>query len=107
MNDNIGNVNNGDAISYDEFEFARHIPKREVKKAMGTLEAWEEFKRLGPVIPVSIAARIANVSRQRLHQLTQKGVLESVAIEDHHFITELSFSTWLVSPRISGRPKKE
>jgi hypothetical protein len=91
-----------------EFAFVEALPKREAKAVHSVTEAWNEFQitlqQKGSVIPPGVAAKMANVSRQRLHQLVQDGRLESVSILNHSFITARSFTDWVSSPRLGGRP---
>jgi hypothetical protein len=94
-----------------EFDFVADLPKREAKKVQSVIDQWNEFKTLvrskGTMIPPMIAARIANVSKQRIYQLVDSGTLEHVRIQGHGFITEISFTAWLTSPRTTGRPSSD
>jgi|SRR5665213_1582520 len=92
----------------EDFPFVADLPKREQKQVRSVVSEWNDFKEIvrskGQMVPPNIAAAIANVSRQRIHQLIQKGTLEAVNLHGSVFITEASFTAWVCGDRTSGRP---
>ena len=91
-----------------EFPFMGELPKREAKRVHSVWDKWAEVKAIiaarGTLIPVTFAAELGGVSRQRIHQLTQAGKLERVNVGDMSFISEASFMEWVKSERKTGRP---
>jgi len=96
-------VINADA---SEFPFVAALPKREAKKVVSLWDQWQEFKAIvkhrGHVIPKPLAAKLAGVSKQRIHQLVGDGRLQTLEIGGSVFITEESFTSWVSSERKSG-----
>lgn len=94
-------------IEADEFEFVKEVPKREKSRLRKIWDHFVDIKAVvsehGMIIPVKLAADIAGVSRQRIHQLFEQGLLERVEFHGHPFVAEKSFVAWARSERVAGR----
>jgi len=93
-----------------EFPFMAALPKREQRKVA---TAWEDFVALrreaqekGIPLPVTFAARVLNVSRQRVYELIEAGRLQTVCVGDHTFVTSDSVEAYQRSDRSPGRRAK-
>jgi len=94
-----------------EFPFVEQLPKREKSRL---LKLWDHFaearaltKEHGMLVPVQLAASLAGVSNQRIHQLMEADQLKRVELNGHPFVTENSFVVWAQSERKNGRPFKD
>jgi hypothetical protein len=91
-----------------DFPFVEELPKREKSRFTKLWDHFEEMRacvRLnGLLIPVKLAADIAGVSRQRISELFELGILVRVEFHGHPFVTETSFLTWAKTERKAGRP---
>lgn len=91
-----------------EMPFMANLPKREKKAVMGAWEELHEFcemvKADGAVIPVGFAARVLNVSRQRVYELINQERLKVVSLGGHNFVTADSLVEWGRGERKAGRP---
>jgi hypothetical protein len=87
--------------------FIERLTKVQQERLRTVWQRWEEAKIImrtkGALIPTGFAARLANVSRQRINQIVEDGRLERVEIDGHFFITEKSFDAWVASERKAGR----
>lgn len=92
-----------------EFAFVEELPKREKSRWQKLWEHFEEIKRItaekGMLLPLSLAAQIAGVSRQRISDLCDNGTLDRVVMDGHPFVTEDKFVAWAKSDRKGGRPE--
>lgn len=93
-----------------EFPFVERLPKREKSRLQKAWDLFQEAKaaqdKHGFLVPERLAAKVAGVSQQRISQLRQAGVLLTVDIDEHPFITEDSLVEWMKSERKRGRPPK-
>lgn len=94
-----------------DFPFVEELPKREKSKVA---KLWDTFQRMrdatkqhGCIVPVMLAAKLANVSNQRIHQLMKNETLERIEIDGHAYITETSLLNWVSTERKAGRPPKQ
>ena len=91
-----------------EFPFMDGLPKREVKRVHSVWDKWAELKAVmaakGALIPITFAAELGGVSRQRIYQLVEAGKLQHVEVGNCGFIAEESFMAWVSSERKTGRP---
>ena len=58
------------------------------------------------LLSVTEASERADVSRQRILQLIETGVLKAEKVGSSYIIRQSDFETWVSSPREAGRPKK-
>lgn len=93
-----------------DFPFVEELPKREKSKLA---KLWDQFQVMrdatakhGCLVPIALAAKLGNVSNQRIHQLMDVGTLERVEIDGHPFISETSMLNWVSAERKAGRPPK-
>jgi hypothetical protein len=91
-----------------EFPFVERLPKRE-KGKLGKL--WDHFKeasaiteREGMMVPVSAAAKLLGVSRQRAYDLVDQGTLRTVEFAGQRYVTENSIIEYCQTERKAGRP---
>jgi hypothetical protein len=91
-----------------EFPFVAEMPKREKSKLV---KVWEHFRELsaladkeGMLIPMSYAAVVLDVCRQRVYQLAETGQLKVIEVNGHSFVTEKSVIEFAESERKAGRP---
>lgn len=91
-----------------EFPFVAEMPKREKSKLQ---KVWDRFKEIqalqdvhGMLIPHVMAAKLLDVSHQRVSQLVEAGKLVCVKIEGSSLITEKSLVELAKSERKAGRP---
>jgi len=97
-------------IAIAEFPFVKELPKREKGKLQTLWENYGEIKKLteehGMLIPVTYAAELAGVSKQRIQQLINDGRLHTVQIRKARFVTESTFIEWVRTEHKNGRPFK-
>lgn len=91
-----------------EMPFMATLPKREKRAVM---DAWGELaefcemiKQDGAAIPVTFAARVLNVSRQRVYELINEGRIRTVELGGHVFVVADSLVEWGRTERKAGRP---
>lgn len=91
-----------------ELSFVQHLPQGKLSRFARVRKHFsdvrEVIKKEGLLITVKMAADIADVSTQRIHELLELGLLKRVEFHGHPFITENSFLTWAESARKSGQP---
>ena len=95
-----------------EFPFAAELPKREKGRVARAWDLFVEYqaaiKEHGTLIPFSLAAKVLNVSRQRIGQLCETGQLKAIHCDNHPLVTEASLIAWARSERSQGgRPLKD
>jgi hypothetical protein len=97
-----------DTLDLGEFPFVAELPKREKRAVVTAWDMWQEAKELiaakGNLIPLTLAADLGGVSKQRISDLVRAGRLERVALGNHVFVTESSLLSWVRSERKPGRP---
>jgi len=54
------------------------------------------------LVPVQLAADLADVSKQRIHELMRDGRLHRINVHGKPFVTEKSFVAWATSERANG-----
>jgi hypothetical protein len=91
-----------------DFPFVAELPKRE-KGRIATLwdkfqEAREIIDREGVLVPPSFAAKVMNVSKQRVCQLMDSGRLKRVDFDGQSLVTENSIVEWAKAEHKGGRP---
>ena len=91
-----------------DLPFVADLPKREKSKVVRVWEAFQELTRIseteGIPIPQSFAARILDVSPQRVCDLANEGRLTVVQVNGTRFVTENSVVAYAKSERKAGRP---
>lgn len=97
-------------VALSEFPFVQELPKREQKKIKTVWDVLADYKAMwdthGVLVPVSAAAKLLNVSPQRILQLVEAGKLKRVDMWDKAHITEASIVELAESERKTGRPFK-
>lgn len=83
------------------------LPKRVKSK-------WEELNELcdlvdkhGPIIPLSMAGELLDVSRSRVWQLVQVGKLPTVEFRGRAWVAEREIRAFVEVKRPNGRPPKQ
>lgn len=93
-----------------EFPFVQELPKRQQKKLKSVWEVLEDYKTMfqthGVLVPVSVAAKLLNISPQRILQLVEAGRLKRVDMWEKAHITEASIVELAETERKRGRPFK-
>lgn len=93
-----------------EFPFVESLPKREksrVEKAIDLMREMSELqKREGALVPAILAAKILNVSHQRLYELSELGRVRTIEFHGHRYITEKDLVEFAKMERKAGRPVK-
>jgi len=93
-----------------EFPFVAELPKRDRSKVRDIWQGFREFsksseERGGPV-PVTLAAKLLGISRQRIWVLMEEGKLERLTFEGHAFVSGDSIVAMAKAERKAGRPVK-
>jgi len=93
-----------------EMPFMAEMPRREKSKVMRVWDSFQELSKIaeteGIPIPQAFAAKVLDVSTQRVSQLAQEGRLKVVQVNGHPFVTENSVVAYAQSERTAGRPLK-
>ena len=93
-----------------EFPFVEAMPKREKSRMTRLWEKLSELRDLternGSFVPLTFAAKLLGISRQRTDELVRLGRLERIDCDGHVFITERSIVAFAKSERKAGRPLK-
>jgi hypothetical protein len=99
------------AITATEFPFVKELPKR-TKTKMQLL--WDQLARVrelekehGRLLPMAFAAALIGVTKQRVDQLCDSGLILRVDLHGHPYVAEDSLVAWMKLERKSGRPVKE
>ena len=91
-----------------DFEFVKGLPVKEKSRWRKVVDHFTDVKAVvrehGMIIPVKLAADIAGVSKQRIHELLEGGQLKRVDFHGHPFVAENTFVEWAKSERKAGRP---
>lgn len=91
-----------------DFPFVAELPKREKSKLVRVWDHFRELSRIseteGMLIPMSFAAIVLDVCRQRVYQLAEEGRLKVIKVNGHSFVTENSVVDYAASERKAGRP---
>jgi hypothetical protein len=91
-----------------EFPAFAGLPKREKSKLHKVWDAFQELSRVteekGLLVQQSIAARLLDVSPQRVNELVKAGRLETHNFNGVPLVTENSIVSFAKSERKSGRP---
>jgi len=94
-------------IDSEEFPFVTELPNREAKRLVSFWDRYEEFKSMiegkGPPIPPAVAAKLLDVSRQRVDELMRLGRLERLEFAGHPFVTDSSIRWLAEQDRSPGR----
>jgi len=92
----------------DQAEMFPDLPTVKLPKRVKT--QWEELNELcdivdahGPIIPCAVAAKLLNVSRQRVYQLIEAGLLVPVEFAGSRWLTEKQIRAFVELDRDSGR----
>jgi len=89
-----------------QFPFVERLPAREKSKLAKLWRHFDEVKELmkekGTLVPMTIAADLIEVSRQRVDELVERGHLERVEFHGRPFITEVSLVRWARAERPKG-----
>lgn len=90
--------------STNEFPFVASLPQR---KQVRFLDLWDEAKEIAKqnIVPPAIAARLLNMSRQRVFQLMEKGSLPCVTWQGHDFVPLDGLIEFAKLRRPTGRPR--
>ncbi|CAK0765107.1 hypothetical protein CCP3SC15_3210003 [Gammaproteobacteria bacterium] len=93
-----------------DFPFVQDLPKREQKRVLNMWDKLKELQRLtsmhGMLVPIPFAAKLLNVSGQRVHQMIAAEQLQVVDVDGHRFVTADSVAAHNAGGRKSGRPRK-
>lgn len=93
-----------------EFPFVAAMPKREKTRVQKVLEHFQTIKEIsakkGLLIPARLAAKMLDVTPQRINELMNNGTLERIEVDGHPFVTEDTVIEFASSERKSGRPSK-
>jgi len=96
-----------DAVAND-FPFVAELPKREKSKVVKVWESFQELARIseteGVLIPVSFAAKVLDVSRQRIDELIAGERMKCYLVNGHRFVSENSVVEYAKGERKAGRP---
>lgn len=91
-----------------EFKFVANLPKREKGRVARALDLVKELgditEREGPLVPLSLAARVLGISRARLQQLVAGERIPFVLVQSHYFITKAALIAFAETERKAGRP---
>jgi len=91
-----------------EMPFVSSLPKREkskVEKVWDVLRELAQFESIhGRLLPQTFAAKLLNVSRQRVCELADLGRLETFEVSGVRMVTENSIVAYAQSERKAGRP---
>jgi len=94
----------------DEFPFVEDLPKREKSRWQKYCDAMAEFAEVsrqeGGLVHVSMAANFLNVSRTRIDELCNAGILKRFSFGGHVVISVRSLKERAESKLLKGRPKK-
>jgi len=90
------------------FPFLAEVPKRERPAIMDGWAELEEFQEMvrqnGAAIPATFAAKLLNVSKQRVYELIETGRLQRIELGGHGFVTADSLVAWGKAEHKVGRP---
>ena len=88
----------------NEFPFVASLPKR---KQVKIFSLWDEAKEIAQrnIVPQHIAARLLNVSTQRIGQFIDRGQLPFVTWHGHDFIPFEDLLAFSKLHRPRGRPR--
>lgn len=93
-----------------DFPAFASLPKREKSKLQKVWDAFQELSRVteqkGLLVNQSIAARVLDVSKQRVFELVRMGRLETHEFNGVPLVTENSILAFAKSERKAGRPRK-
>lgn len=88
------------------FPFDQTVPRAQRSRLGRIVDRFKAFKALadehGVLIPAPVAAKLLDVSLQRIHQLKDAGIVASVKFEGHAYIIESSLWDYAKSDRGSG-----
>jgi hypothetical protein len=91
-----------------EFPAFASLPKREKSKIQ---KVWDTFQQLsqiskekGMLMPQTFAAKVLDISKQRVNDLVKNGTLETFDVNGFPFVTEDSVVNYAKTERRSGRP---
>lgn len=91
-----------------DFPFVAELPKREKSRLVKAWDAFRELSRIteveGMLIPIPFAAKVLDVSRQRVYELAGDGRLKVFMVNGHQFVSEKSVIDFAQSERKAGRP---
>jgi hypothetical protein len=90
------------------FPFVENLPKRQRSKIATLWDQVEELARIqqevGPVAPQILVSKVLGVSRARVCNLIDSGVLEAVDFHGNRMITKRSLEAYAKAERLKGRP---
>lgn len=93
-----------------DFPAFAHLPKRDKSRIERVWDSFQELSRVseqkGMLIPQVYAARVLDVSPQRVTELIRRGILETYNVHDVPFVTGNSVVAYAKSERKAGRPPK-
>jgi hypothetical protein len=96
----------------DQFEMFPDMPTVALPKRAKNV--WEQLKEMnemiakhGQLLPISMAAEMLDLSRQRVYQLIEDGVLRPVEWRGQRWLTENDIRSFVEVERVAGRPWKE
>lgn len=97
-------------VAANEFPFVEALPKREKSRLVKAWDAFRELSRIaeteGVLIPQVFAAKVLDLSTQRISQLCNEGKLKVVVVGNSRFVTEHSVVEWAEAEHKAGRPLK-
>lgn len=93
-----------------DFPAFAHLPKRDKSRIERVWDSFQELSRVseqkGMLIPQVYAARVLDVTPQRVTELIRRGILETYKVHDVPFVTGNSVVAYAKSERKAGRPPK-
>jgi len=83
----------------------RRREKSKIEKVWDTVKQISDIEReVGRLLPQAFAAKLLNLSRQRICQLVDEGILQSFTVGNVRMVTEASIITLAQTERKAGRP---
>lgn len=93
-----------------DFPFVAELPKRERSRLVTVWDRLAELRQVsaehGQLLPPHFAAKLLDISPQRISELTKAGRFVRVEVNGHPFLTESSVVEYARSERKAGRPFK-
>ena len=83
------------------------LPKRVKSKWEDLNELCDLVDKHGPLIPLSMAAELLDLSTQRLYQLKAAGKLETIDFRNRTWVSEQFIRGFIEDERKAGRPWHE
>ena len=83
-------------------------PNEPATLVINTSEAFREaVYHFGVLIPPHVAAKMADVTNQRIQNLIAQGKFTKIVVYGGVHISQIEFEKWNSSPRQAGRPRRK